>query len=173
MEQQIHCCKLGWTLCQLDTANPIAYLSVTLSASQATVMAFNVIAGHDQEPTGPAGRIANGVIRGWLDAVDHRPDHLPRREVLSRSRGKILSDLCEQLLIDGALDFHTRAEQPLRVQIRDQLLELGRVQDLVASRPEDHGYRIPAPPELLQDTVVFLDHILTVEAEEELPCTAK
>ncbi len=145
MEQQIHCCKLGWTLCQLDTANPIAYLSVTLY----------------------------GVIRGWLDAVDHRPDHLPRREVLSRSRGKILSDLCEQLLIDGALDFHTRAEQPLRVQIRDQLLELGRVQDLVASRPEDHGYRIPAPPELLQDTVVFLDHILTVEAEEELPCTAK
>lgn len=100
--------------------------------------------GSQQEAAGSAGRIADGVVESWLDAIDDRFDQFARREVRPGSFGAFLGTLFEQTFVDIAFGIGLHAGPVLGVdQLDDQASERGGVSDILPcifeDRPEHPG----------------------------------
>ena len=81
-------------------------MALLVGIQGASVLADHIFVGGQEETAGPAGGIANGVVRPRLHAVHDGLDQFSGREVLARALRRLLGRLGQQALVDVA--FHVR-----------------------------------------------------------------
>lgn len=117
-------------------------------------LGLHVLVGGQQEPTGPTGRVADGLRGLRVDHLDHGLDERPRGEVLARPTLHLAGVPLQQALVDCALYVHVHAHPGLAVDQADQALELGGIVDLALGLEEQRADEVGAFRELGQRVLV-------------------
>ena len=96
-----------------------------------------VVAGHQQEAGGAAGRVADGLARGGGHGFHDGLDERARGEVLAGAALHVLGVLLQQAFVNLALHVEAQARPVFAVDKGQQVLEAGRVLNLVLGLLED------------------------------------
>ena len=138
MEEHVHRCKPGRTVDELNPGDEVVSEMLLLGRREVLGVLGHVLIGRQQEASRPAGRVHDGVVDGRLDAVHDRRDQCSRGEVLTRPGLDVLSTLGEESLVGVTLDIDAGRRPVLLVdEVGDELLQFGRVLDLVLGLPEN------------------------------------
>jgi len=108
------------------------------------------VVGAQEEATGAAGRVGDGLARLGLHALHHRADHGARREVLAGAALGVLGVLLQQAFVQVALGVGVHAHPALGVDHLHQPRQLGRVLDLVLRLEEDGARHAAFLPQAVQ-----------------------
>ena len=155
MQQQIHATEPGDAVHQLDAVERTGLEFFLLGAVERVVFG-NVIVRGEQEPTGPAGGIADRLAGLRSNHLHHRGDQGARREILAGTAFHVLSVLLQQPLVSIALHIGGEAGPLFLIdQIDDEAAELGRVLNLVLRLAKDNAEHARPFPECFEHVPVM------------------
>jgi hypothetical protein len=132
-------------------------------------VAGEVVDGREEEATGAAGRVGDGLHRLGAHAFHHGLDQGARREVLARAALGVLGVLLQEALVDVALHIGAQQHPALAVDQLDQLVQLGRVGDLVLALHEDVAQHAGLLAQLVQQLHVVALQLGAALVAQALP----
>lgn len=170
MQPKVHRRQPGGPVDQLDAADERVPQVLALSGRETGRVPGDVGVGGEEEPPGAGGRVDDGVRDGRVDAVDHRVDERPRREVLPGAGLHVLRAARQQLLVGVALDVGAGGRPVLLVdEVDDEPLELRRVLDAVLGLAEDRPEDAALLGQAVEDARVLGLEVVAVGVDEVLP----
>jgi hypothetical protein len=130
------------------------------------------VVGRQEEAAGAAGRVGDGLQGLGAHALHHGLDERARREVLPGAALGVLGVLLQQALVDVALHIGAQQHPALAVDQVDQLVQLGRVADLVLGLHEDVAQHAGLLAQLVQQLHVVALQLGAALAAQALPVVA-
>lgn len=128
VQQQIHRAHPRRALHQIPTAESTLLQLALLLAREVRVVLRDVVVRREKKTARAAGRVAHRLAGLGRDRVHHRLDQRARREILARTRLRVLRVLLQQALVSVALHIRAHRRPVLLVdEVDDHAPQLGRV----------------------------------------------